>query len=103
MSPRRYRVVITETAHAEFADILAYTEEEWGTEQRDAYRDMFVGAMERLSRTPLLGRPREDARSDLRSMLMSNHLIWYSVSDDVIYVRRVLHNRRQLRGIDWDT
>ena len=38
MPPHRHRIVITGTAHAEFADILAYTEEEWGVEQRDALR-----------------------------------------------------------------
>lgn len=102
MSPRRYRVVITETAHEEFADILAYTEEGWGTEQRDRYRDIFVGTIERLSRTPLAGRGRDDLRVGLRSIPMGRHVIYYSVDDDVIYVRRVLHRRRRSQGVDWE-
>ena len=103
MSPRRYRVFITQTAHEEFSEILAYTEEGWGAEQRDKYRDVFVGTIERLSRTPLLGTPRDELRPGLRSVPMGSHVIYYSVIDDVIYVRRVLHRRRRTHGMGWET
>jgi toxin ParE1/3/4 len=93
---------MTESAHAEFTDILAYTEEERGTEQRDLYSDMFVGTVERLSRDPLLGTMRDDLKPGLRSIPMKAHVIYYSIVDDVVYVRRILHRRRRDQQLNWD-
>lgn len=93
---------MTESAQVEFTDILAYTEVEWGAEQRDLYRDMFVGTVERLSRNPLLGRVRDDLKPGLRSIPMKAHVIYYSIADDVVYVRRILHRRRRDQQLNWD-
>jgi toxin ParE1/3/4 len=50
----------------------------------------------RLVDYPNLGRARPELGPDIRTLLVEQHLVLYSVTDDEVLVLRVLHERRDL-------
>jgi plasmid stabilization system protein ParE len=50
----------------------------------------------RLGRHLLMGRPRDELVSGLRSVLVPPHVIFYRAFDERVEVARILHQRRDL-------
>ncbi len=59
----------------------------------------FHEAFARLAGLPLLGRPRPELGSDIRSFIVGNYVILYSPADTGIHVHRVLHGRRDMERL----
>lgn len=95
MSARRAAVRLSREADRDVLEILAYTERVWGAKQRATYQTALVRALDRLSRYPESGRPRDDRFPGCRSLQVEQHVIYFYQPDpDEIEVLRILHQRQ---------
>ena len=101
MSARRLRPVLTRDARTDLSDILVYTEQQWGRQQRIAYRALIQNAIRELARFPLLGHTRDELSPGLRSQPVGSHVIYYWVDDEALNVAHILHSRRDIEGEIW--
>ena len=101
MSFRRLRIVYSAPAREDIANILDYTELEWGPEQVKQYRAQLRESIRRLAEIPSLGRAREDLAPGLQVFPVGSHLVCYLVRDDNLLIARVLHGRQDALSIDW--
>lgn len=87
---------LTPEAEDDLRDLLQYTLETWGKQQRDTYRKLFSEAFRKLARYPGMGRGRNEISQSLRSYPVGSHVIFYSVTEaaDGIVVHRIFHGSR---------
>jgi toxin ParE1/3/4 len=90
------RVRLTTEARYDLRDLLQYTLERWGHEQRDTYRARIQHTLSTLARHPELGRSRDEILPHLRSYAMDSHLIFYLVSEKEIVVLRIMHSAKDV-------
>lgn len=55
-----------------------------------------------LTQFPEAGPARPDIHPECRVLAIDEYLLLYSVRDDGVRLRRVLHERRHQSGIEWD-
>jgi toxin ParE1/3/4 len=72
-----------------------------GGEQREAYLRKITDAVARLEVMPSIGRRRDSLLQGLRSIPVGSHSLYYSQVGDVVYLRHILHNRRDPDLSDW--
>jgi len=101
MSSRNTRVVVTQTARDDIREILHYTQQEWGPEQREDYIREIESAIDRLSMMPSMGRSRDDIYPGVRSIPVGRHLLYYTYTENIVHIRHVWHGRRNPQAIDW--
>ncbi len=87
------KISFTRRARRDLDEILAYTEERWGQQQRYDYQDRVRKRLDSLLANPDLGVSVEDFSSSLRGLHIEKHVAYYRVSGDVIEIVRVLHER----------
>ena len=78
-------------AEADLAAIADYGVDNFGVERALAYVDMIESRCRELLVYPERGRAERALRSDLRSLSIGSHRIYYSIDGDDLIVRRVLH------------
>lgn len=61
----------------------------------DTLTDRFVA----LSKSPRMGRPRNELADGLRSLAFRNYVVFYSYRDRHLLIERVLHGARDLKRI----
>lgn len=92
---------LSEVARADLIDIWRTTFETWGPDQADTYLDDIDRALNGLIANPLIGADCSDIVQGARRLITGRHVAFYQVSDEVIFVIRVLHQsmdvKRQLR------
>jgi toxin ParE1/3/4 len=93
------RVVWAPRARRDLRDIWKYFARVGSPEIADGLLREIGRAGQRLERHPLMGRPRNELATDLRSVLVHPHLIFYRVGDETVEIARVLHERRDLGAI----
>jgi toxin ParE1/3/4 len=93
MSSRKRTVSLSPDARIDFTDILLYTRQEWGEEQRDRYEAALVHAMANLADYPDLGERRPGLFSGCHAHVVGRHVLYYRITDDTIEVVRILHER----------
>ena len=86
-----HSIVQSSQAEQDLTDIWIYTAEEWNLAQADMYIEELVAGIERLSTHPELGYPRDDIRTGYRSLNASQHIVFYTVTDNEVLIVRVLH------------
>jgi toxin ParE1/3/4 len=101
MSVRRRRSVLTLDARQELSDLLVYTEQQWGRQQRMAYKSLIQGTIRRLTHYPFLGSMRNELSSGLRSHPVGSHIIFYWVTDKELIVAHILHSRMDAESERW--
>lgn len=75
-------------------EILRYTEQEWGREQRYKYSHMLEEAFVALGANPDFGRNCNEIKYGLRKFHIGKHYIFYrQIAEKHIEVVRVLHER----------
>ena len=84
-------IVQSSQSEQDLTDIWIYTAEEWNLEQADLYVDELVAGIERLSSHPELGHSREDIRTGYRSLNVSQHIVFYKITNEEVQIIRVLH------------
>jgi toxin ParE1/3/4 len=80
-------------AEIDLASILAFTEMVWGERQADEYSAIPERALATIGDDPYIGIARPDARQDLRSYQVRQHVIYFSVEDNSVRIDRILHFR----------
>lgn len=93
MSFRKRTAILSPDAQADFSDILLYTWQQWGEEQRDRYEAILVRSIAALAEVPESGAPRPRLFPGRRVRLAGNHLLYYRLMDDMVEVVRILHER----------
>jgi len=89
ISVRKYQLDLSEPAELDFRDILSYTLQKWGERQFIKYKDKINSALLIIENNPAV----ERKIRDLWVYHTENHLIYYRITDDKIYVIRILHER----------
>lgn len=90
------RVSLTDDASEDLADIYAYSEQQWGTDQAVRYQTLLFTRLALLGGQPLLGSQIPAMSRDVRVLRIGQHNALYSVEPDRILVLRLLHVRQQL-------
>jgi len=93
---------LSESARPDLIDIWTTTFETWGLDQADTYLDDIDHSLNGLTENPFVGAECSDIIQGVRRLITGRHVAFYKISDDVIFVIRVLHQsmdmKRQLRG-----
>lgn len=101
MCARSMRLEITPDARADISDILLFTEQRWGGEQRDGYQRLLDSAFRRLIAVPGMGRPVDELSPGLHRVNVESHVVYYWVDEDRLTIARVLHHRQDPYEKDW--
>jgi len=80
-------------AEQDLIGIWRYTAEHWGDAQADRYLDDLDHAINALAENPELGISRDAVRTGYRAIFIKNHVAYYTVRPDNIYIVRVLHEK----------
>jgi len=83
---------LTNAAVEDMLDIGAYTEDQWGREQRNRYLDQLDQAFHDLNTMPEMGLSCDHYRAGYRQFLVGRHWIFYRrLNDEDIEIVRILH------------
>ena len=106
MIDHKWRVRLGAAAEVDFANILKWTTENFGTRQTRVYRDSLVQAIGELAEGPdIVGsRARDEIMAGLRTLHIarrgrrgSHFLMYRAVSESTLEIVRILHDRMELR------
>jgi toxin ParE1/3/4 len=106
MALRQWRVRLGAVAELDFADILKWTTENFGSRQARIYRDTLIQAIADLASGPDV--PGSKARDEIMPGLRSLHvarrgrhgrhfLLYRAVEDRTIEIGRIMHDQMDLR------
>ena len=98
MSARRLRIRFAKDAREDIRDILVFTEKRWGRQQRAVYRAALDEAFATIRANPQIGRSRDDLLIGVRTFVVREHTVLYTVDEDAITVLRVVHGRIDITG-----
>ncbi len=93
MSAHKTSVVLTPEAEADINDILLYTWQQWGEEQRDRYDAGLDRAINALADFAEMGVRMPRLFSGCRARPVERHVLYYRIMGDTIEVVRILHER----------
>ncbi len=82
---------LSEEAQNDLKEISRYTQENWDNKQAKHYLIELAAGFENLTRSPNLGKKREEIEKGLRSFPVARHIIFYRIGPEFIEVARVLH------------
>lgn len=82
---------LSDAAKTDLVDIWTETFQQWGADQADRYLDDIGRALNGLTNNPLMGSDCSDLLHGARRLLTGQHLAFYEVDEDMIFVIRVLH------------
>ena len=107
MSGQRWRVRLGAAAELDFANILKWTAENFGSSQARTYRDTLLQAIGELADgpNPAGSKARDDILSGLRTLHVARHgrrgrhFLLYRVTEHRdIQIGRILHDQMDLRS-----
>jgi plasmid stabilization system protein ParE len=98
MSAHKRRVVLAPLAADDFDDILLYTKQQWGDEQRNEYFSALSAAFDELARFPHLGVRRPDLGPTAHSLRVRQHILVFHVSETELNITRIVHVRQDLNA-----
>lgn len=94
-----YRLVWSSPAEADLLDLWTYLAHAASADIADNQIRKIHAACRPLLAAPLRGRPRDEVRLGLRSILIRPHVAFYRVTSDRIEIVRVLHEARDIGPI----
>ena len=86
-------LLLNPKASADLDGIFVYSAKRWSADQANRYILEIDGAMQRLARSPELGRRVDEIRLGYYRYPVRSHLIFYRRVDAGIEIMRVLHQR----------
>lgn len=92
--PSSRRPRLAAEARDDLRDILQHSLETWGRSQHDAYQAAIRRGLTEIATYPRLGRQRDDLFPGCRSLPIRQHVFYYLVDGDDVYMVRILHERR---------
>jgi toxin ParE1/3/4 len=96
-SGRKLRLSVE--AQDDLRDLLQYSLQRWGWQQRDAYKSKIQRRLRDLATYPDLGRARDEYFPGCRSLPVEQHVVYYPVTETEILVTRILHAKRDAGGL----
>ncbi|MBI5128090.1 MAG: type II toxin-antitoxin system RelE/ParE family toxin [Rhodopseudomonas palustris] len=106
MAEPRWRVRLGAPAEVDFANIIKWTTETFGSRRARAYRDTLIEAIGELVEGPdaVGSKARDDIMSGLRTLHVARHgrrgghfLMYRTAPDGTIEIIRILHDRMDLQ------
>ncbi|MFZ1989687.1 MAG: type II toxin-antitoxin system RelE/ParE family toxin [Alphaproteobacteria bacterium] len=88
---------LSDDALTDIADIVDYTNTQWGAAQANRYVDSLEARFAQLAEFPFMGKDRSDVRQGLRSFPLTSHVVYYEPKDFGVLIVRVLHSSRDPR------
>jgi toxin ParE1/3/4 len=82
---------ISRVAEADLTEIADYTLQRWGQAQAEKYLFEIEACCRTLAGNPLPGRACDAIRPRLRRMERGEHVVFYSIAPDGIFIVRVVH------------
>jgi len=83
---------LTQQAKADLISIARYTQNEWGTAQRNIYLQDMDNRFHELSVNPLMGKACSEIREGFSKFPQGKHVIFYKpISTEEILIVRILH------------
>ena len=94
------RVIITPSADADTAEIIAYLDAKAGHGIAAKYRASFERLYDQLADFPDSGPPRRQVGSKIRIGIVSPYIVIYrhTESDSIVRVLRIVHGSRRITG-----
>ena len=95
------QLVLSRNAHRDLKDIQTFTEGRWSAAQWQTYFSDTQAAFERITKRPNIGRPRPEFRTDMRSVNVGAHVVFYRPieREGVVRVLRIVRQSRDLTAI----
>ncbi|MBY0458374.1 MAG: type II toxin-antitoxin system RelE/ParE family toxin [Gemmataceae bacterium] len=94
------RVTRTAAAERDFEEIL-----EWLSEHSPKVAERFPAELDtrcrRLASQPLTGRPRDELQPGLRSIVVGYYVVFFTVTDDEVMIRRIVHSARDVGAVSF--
>jgi len=86
------KIHISHKARKDLEDIYIYSSKEWGEKQADKYFDELSKSINKiLSKNPNIGIACDHVRAGYRQYRVNEHLIFYKLIPQKIYIIRLLH------------
>lgn len=83
---------LTRLALEDLKSIARFTQERWGTRQRNTYLKEIDQVFRALAKNPMMGRACDEIREGYRKLPHASHAIHYKEQDeDTVLVVRILH------------
>jgi toxin ParE1/3/4 len=96
MKPLPY--VISKKAVADLEEIWLYTVEKWSGEQADRYYFLIFDEINFICGNVDTGKSMNHIRKGYRASKVKFHLIFYRVTNDVVEIIRILHERMDIEN-----
>jgi len=93
MSDRKHTVIFSPAAQVDFTDILLYTRQLWGEEQRGRYEAILTQAIAAIGDYPESGTRCPQLFPGCRAHPAQRHVIYYRIRHNEIEIVRILHER----------
>ncbi len=84
---------LTPDAQSDLIEIRQYTLNQWGKDQSKKYLSELRQTIKALSKTPDIGKQREDVGADIYSFPHASHVIYYTLCKQGPVIFAVLHKR----------
>lgn len=97
--PSGREVVYTPAAEDDLSEIYKYSIRGWGNDHAQEYIDHIYDVIESLAAFPESGEKRDHLGKGLRAKLVSDYYAYYRVTETEIIVRRVIHQKRDIRKV----
>jgi len=89
---------ISVVAKNDLRGIFLYSYKEFGLSQAENYIMQLENAIEKLSKSPEIGKQRKDLKIGLYSIPEMEHLIFYRIYTKHIKIVRILHSSRDIKN-----
>lgn len=96
MRIRTYK--ISKKAVSDLEEIWLYTVEKWSTDQADRYYNLIIDEINYICKNSDAGKSMEHVRKGYRASKVKSHLIFYKISNDIIEIVRILHERMDIEN-----
>lgn len=84
-------VVLYPQADEAIAEILAYTNQQYGFQQAENYAGDIKKAFSHLCEFPYTGKPHPMIAREMRTYMIGKHIIIYRIVDEALHVITLLH------------
>ena len=82
---------LTSAAKNDIKRIWQYSVDIWGEKQAMVYMTQLEGRFDELAENPLLGRARPDVEQSYRSLPCGKHIIFYTISYEIVQIIGIPH------------
>lgn len=89
-----FKLIIAPAAKNDLEDIYQYGLRQWGQAQSDNYLSVIKNQLWLLTEQPFIGVERAEISSDIRSLAIQSHRLFYRLKANQIEIIRILHGRQ---------